>query len=103
MIIFDNLEFDLGNVLYGQVKSVDVNITNSGSTPVSLNVSNASCSCTSGHLEYSTIQPNSKGKLTISFNTNKSGRGNQSKSIALNYTIDRQSYHQTFRIKANVT
>ena len=102
MITFDNLEFDLGDVKHGQTKTVNVNITNNGSTPVSLLPSNASCSCTTGHVDYSTMQPNSKAVFKISFNSNKVSKGRIAKSINLSYTIDRQSFSQIFRIKANV-
>lgn len=103
MLHFDNIEFDLGTVQYTQTKSVDVNITNNGPEAVTLQPANASCSCTTGHVEYSTLQPGAKGKFTISFNTNKSGKGaNQARSIALNYTINRQTFSQIFRIKASV-
>ncbi len=102
MITFDNTEFDLGTINYGETKSVDVNITNSGSTEVTLKTSNASCSCTTGHLEYSTLQPNSKGKFTIIFNSNKSGKGESARSINLDYSINRKSFNHTFRVKANV-
>lgn len=103
MLHFDNIEFDLGTVQYTQTKLVDVNITNNGPEAVTLQPANASCSCTTGHVEYSTLQPGAKGKFTISFNTNKSGKGaNQARSIALNYTINRQTFSQIFRIKANV-
>lgn len=102
MITFDNLEFDLGNVAYGQSKSVDVNIDNSGSIPATLKSLNSSCSCTSGHLNYSTLQPNSKGLYTITLNSTKAGKGKQAKSIDLQYTIGKENFSQTFRIKANV-
>jgi len=102
MINFDNLEFDLGDVKHGQTKSVDVNVTNNSSSTVNLIPSNASCSCTTGSVDYSTMQPNSKAIFKISFNSNKSGRGKQAKSINLTYTINRQSFSQVFRIKANV-
>ena len=103
MLHFSSTEFDLGTVPYGQTSSVDAILTNNGPEPITLQSANASCSCTSGHLEYSTLQPGAKGKYTISFNTVKSGKGaNQARSIALNYTINRQTFSQTFRIKADV-
>ena len=103
MITFDNLEFDLGTIKHGVTKSVVVNINNSGSTPVEFTVANASCSCTSGYVEYSTLQPKSKGTFKISFNSNKVYKGNNlNKSIALNYKIGRDSFSQIFRLKANV-
>lgn len=103
MLHFSNTEFDLGTIPYTQTVSVDAILTNTGTEPVNLQSANASCSCTSGHLEYSTLQPGAKGKYTISFNTVKSGKGaNQARSIALNYTINRQTFSQIFRIKANV-
>lgn len=102
MINFDNLEFDLGDIQHGVTKTVQVNIENSGSSVVNLTVANSGCSCTTGSVDYSTMQPNSKAKFTISFNTVKSGKGKQAKSIALNYTINKKSFSQIFRIKANV-
>lgn len=102
MVYFDNLEFDLGNVLFGPTQSVIVNITNDGSTPVKLTPTNSSCSCTSGNVDPSILQGKSKGTFTITLNTTKSGRGKQAKSITLNYEIDRRSNSQVFRIKANV-
>lgn len=102
MIHFDNLEFDLGLVKYGQIVSAKVNITNNGSVPVKLNPSYSSCSCTSGTVDPSTLQANSKGIFTINLNTNKSGKGKQAKSITLNYTINNSTFSQVFRIKANV-
>lgn len=102
MLNFDNLEFDLGEIKYGIVKTVDVNVTNDTSSVVSLTPANASCSCTTGYMDYTTLQPKSKGVFKISLNTSKSGKGKQARSIALNYSIDRKSFSQIFRIKANV-
>lgn len=102
MISFDNLEFDLGNIQHGITKTVQVNIENSGSSIVNLVVSNSGCSCTTGSVDYSTMQPNSKAIFTIVFNTVKAGKGKQAKSIALNYTINKKSFSQIFRVKANV-
>lgn len=102
MVHFDNLEFDLGDIKKGLTKSVKVNITNTSSVPVSLTPANASCSCTSGSVDFSTMQPNSKAVFTISFNSNRTGNGKQSKSINLSYVVNKQSFSQVFRIKANV-
>ena len=102
MVHFDNLEFDLGDVKKGLTKSVKVNITNNSSVPVALMPANASCSCTSGNVDFSTMQPNSKAVFTISFNSGRTGNGKQSKSINLNYSFNRESFSQVFRIKANV-
>ena len=102
MVHFDNLEFDLGDMKKGLTKSVKVNITNNSSVPVSLTPANASCSCTSGSVNFSTMQPNSKAIFTISFNSNRTGSGKQSKSINLSYTLNNQTFSQVFRIKANV-
>lgn len=102
MITFDKTEFDLGNVKYGQTVTVTAIVTNTNSVPVSLSTTNSSCSCTTGQVEYSTLNPNSKSEFKITFNSNKSGRGTQAKSINLDYTIDRVTKSKTFRIKANV-
>lgn len=103
MITFDNIEFDLGDVKYGTIKTAVVTVTNEGSEPVNFTVANASCSCTTGYIEYSTLQPKTKGLFKINFNSNKVSKGNNlSKSIALNYHIGRQVFSQIFRLKANV-
>jgi hypothetical protein len=102
MIHFDNLEFDLGTVTYGQSLSAKVNITNNGSQSVMLTPNNASCSCTSGSLDYSTLQAGGKGVFIITLNTQKAGKGQQAKSINLSYTVGTTTNSQVFRIKANV-
>jgi len=102
MIHFDQLEFDLGELTYGQQGTAIAKVTNNGSEPVKLSVTNSSCSCTTGHIEYSVLQPGTSGKFTITLNTQKAGRGRQGKSINLSYTIGTTTNSQVFRIKVNV-
>ena len=102
MITFDNLEFDLGTITIGQNKSVVVNIVNNGSVLTTLKVRNSSCSCTSGQLSHSTLQPDSKGTFTIGFDSTRAGKGSHVKSIELEYKTNNQNFSQIFRIKANV-
>ena len=103
MINFDKTEFDLGTIKHGEVKVVTALITNNTTNTVTFVPANSSCSCTTGSVENPDLLPNNSTNFNISFNTNKAGVGNnQVKSIALNYSIDRQQHSQIFRFKANV-
>jgi len=103
MISFDQTEFILGAIKYGDIKVVSVNIFNNSGETVALETSNSSCSCTTGSLMATKLAPNAKTQFKISLNTLKAGKGiNQVKSISLKYTFNRQQYSQIFRLKVNV-
>ena len=103
MIKFSETEFDLGNVIYGQNKSVTVTITNTGSDVIKLSVANSSCSCTTGTIIGPLLNPGGSSQFVIDFNSIKSGSGqNQAKSISLTYTIKNATLNQLFRLKINV-
>lgn len=103
MIKFSKTEFDLGNITYGQNKSVTVTVTNTGSDNVTLSVSNSSCSCTTGTIVGPLLKPGGTSQFIIDFNSMKAGVGsNQAKSISLNYTIKNVTLNQLFRFKVNV-
>lgn len=103
MIGFDQTDFNLGNIKYGDTKVVTVNITNTSTETVELTPMNSSCSCTTGSLKQSKLAPNERTQFNISLNSTKAGKGtNQVKSIQLNYKIGGSTYNQVFRLKANV-
>ena len=103
MIKFDRTEFILDDIKYGESTTVVTNVSNLSSDGVDLDVSNSSCSCTTGAIENRKLPPNGKTKFSITLNTAKAGKGlNQIKSISLKYVINRQQFSQVFRLKVNV-
>ncbi len=103
MIGFDQTDFNLGNIKYGDTKVVTVNITNTSTETVELTPMNSSCSCTTGSLKQNKLAPNERTQFNISLNSVKAGKGtNQVKSIQLNYKLNKQTLSQVFRLKANV-
>jgi hypothetical protein len=103
MISFDQTEFMLGPVKYGDTKIVTVNVFNNSSEIVTLSTANSSCSCTTGSLKDTRLLPNGKTQFKISLNSLKAGKGlNQVKTIQLKYDLNRQQHSQIFRLKVNV-
>lgn len=103
MISFDQTEFQLGNVSYGETKVSTVNITNKSTQYIKLSVANASCSCTTGSLKSTSLSPGDKTQLLISLNSKKAGKGaNQVKTIQMQYVLSGTTYNQLFRLKANI-
>lgn len=102
-IHFDNTDFQLGNLKYGETKLTIVTVTNTSGQDMVLETANSSCSCTSGSLKQTRLAGAGKTQFVISLNTVKAGKGmNQVKTIQLKYTVGGVVAVQIFRLKANI-
>ena len=102
MLTFDNTQFDLGDVNFGDTKQQNVLVTNNTSEAIVIHSTGSSCSCTSGRMDSNPIEAYKSGKFQIFFNTTKTGRGLQVKSITLTWMEGGQTRNQTITFKVNV-
>lgn len=102
MLTFSTIEFDMGDVKFGQTKQHDVVLTNNSAEAIDVNSVGSSCSCTSGRMDKNPIESYKSGKFHIFFNSLKTGRGSQVKTITVNWMEGGQNRNQTIRFKVNV-
>ncbi len=105
MLIFNETNFNLGNVKYNDIVTRKVSITNNSTENATLTPSFSSCGCTTGAVTKDKLQPLEVGEFIISFSSVKAGIGsNMSKTIALKYKFDNSetTFEQSFKLKVNV-
>lgn len=102
MLTFENTQFDLGDVKFGETKQKNITINNNTSEAISVQSTTTSCSCTSGRMQSNPIEAYKQGIFHIFFDTTKTGRGEQVKSITLNWNEGGQHRNQTITFKVNV-
>lgn len=102
MLTFNSIQFDLGDVKFGDTKQQDVILTNNTSEAISVQSVGSSCSCTSGRMEKNPLEAYKSGKFHIFFNSTKAGKGSQIKSIDLSWMEEGQPRKQTIRFTVNV-
>ena len=94
MLSFSTLEFNMGEVVFGQQKQYHIIVTNNSSEVVELHNTGSSCSCTTGLTSPNPIDAYKEANFNITFDSNKAGRGLMVKSITVSWTIAGQSFTQ---------
>lgn len=91
---------DLERMKQGEVKSVEVKLTNNGASELNIRKIDANCDCVKGTVPRMDIAPQGSITLTITLDATKR-RGNQQKSVTL-YTNDPLRPVQRISVKAYV-
>lgn len=102
MLTFDKTQFDLGDVKFGNTKQQNIIVTNNTSEAISIQSTSSSCSCTSGRMQSNPIEAYKTGIFHVFFDTTKTGKGSQVKSITLNWVEDGQQRNQAIKFTVNV-
>jgi len=103
MLTFSTLQFDMGDVKFGNKKSFPVNVKNESIETIVLHHSGSSCSCTTASVDKNPILPNTNTNFNVHFNSNKTGKGSQVKSIIASWNENGQPKTQKIQFKVNVT
>ena len=72
-ISLETKQFDLGDVMNGEILSRDVAVENDGASPLVVSTVSTSCGCTQASLEPMTIPPGEVGVLHINFDSGAHG------------------------------
>jgi hypothetical protein len=72
-IALGHSEQDLGEVQNGEIRSLEVDVLNSGSSDLVINAVSTSCGCTTAKIEPMEILPGEKGLLTIEYDSGAHG------------------------------
>ncbi|HQR06888.1 MAG TPA: DUF1573 domain-containing protein [Gemmatales bacterium] len=99
---FEPLSIDLGDVKAGQIFSQQIKVTNTSSTPITVQEVKASCGCIRPVLEPSTLVPGATGILKLDINTLSSNAGPSTYGIKLRYPESNQLKEQQFIITGRV-
>ncbi|MFT3879309.1 MAG: DUF1573 domain-containing protein [Gemmatales bacterium] len=99
---FDPPSIDLGDVKAGQIFSKQIKVTNTSSTPITVQEVKASCGCVRPVLEPSTLTPGATGILKLEINTLSSNAGPSTYGIKLRYPESNQLKEQQFIITGRV-
>lgn len=87
MLNLPKKEFNLGRLSLGKTTSFQVEVENDGDQTIFFEPIGTSCTCTSGYLEKNPLPPHTKTKAIITFNSNKTGKGDFVKSANLKWKI----------------
>jgi hypothetical protein len=72
-IVLDETEVDLGEVINGEVVTLEVTVRNSGSEALVIEAVTTSCGCTSAEVQPASIAPGSEGLLLIRYDSGAHG------------------------------
>jgi hypothetical protein len=72
-IIVETPNFDMGDVVNGEIVTWEVVVRNDGDAPLIVDTVSTSCGCTTASLDPMTIQPGSNATLTIEFDSGAHG------------------------------
>lgn len=72
-LILDQEEADIGEIVNGEVRTLEIPIQNEGNAPLVIEAVTTSCGCTSAEVEPSTIGPGETGVLLIAFDSGAHG------------------------------
>jgi len=101
-LAFDPPSIDLGDVKAGQVFAQQIKVTNTTSTPITVQEVKASCGCIRPVLEPATLGPGATGILKLDINTLSSNPGPSTYGIKLRYPESNQLKEQQFIITGRV-
>lgn len=99
---FDPPSIDLGDVKAGQVFAQQIKVTNTSSTPITVQEVKASCGCIRPVLEPAILVPGAAGVLKLDINTLASNPGPTTYGIKLRYPETNQLKEQQFIITGRV-
>ena len=103
-ISLETKQFDLGDVMNGEIVSRDVAVENDGASPLVVETVSTSCGCTQASLEPMTIPPGEVGVLHINFDSGAHGlnlTGNVTRQIFIN-SNDPQQPEALVEFTANI-
>lgn len=72
-LVLDQLELDLGQVVNGEIRTIDVPIRNLGDRDLVIDAVSTSCGCTKATIEPTTIAPGESGLLVVEFDSGAHG------------------------------
>jgi hypothetical protein len=72
-LVLDEIEADLGEVINGDVVTLEIPVRNSGSNELIIEAVTTSCGCTSAEVRPTRIGPGSEGVLHIRFDSGAHG------------------------------
>lgn len=98
-IEFEKEVHDYGQVKYGGNGTSTFEFTNTGNAPLIISRAQGSCGCTVPEWPKEPIVPGGKGKITVKYDTKRSGPISKSVTISSNAVNDPA---KTIKIKGNV-
>ncbi|NIS81065.1 MAG: DUF1573 domain-containing protein [Anaerolineales bacterium] len=72
-LILSELEVDLGEVVNGEVRTLEIPIRNAGDEALVIEAVTTSCGCTSARVEPATIRPGGAGTLIVTYDSGAHG------------------------------
>ena len=72
-IRLDQTQLDLGQVVNGEVRTIEVSVLNQGNTDLVIEAVSTSCGCTSAQIIPTTLGPGERGSLQVSFDSGAHG------------------------------
>jgi len=99
-IVFEETEFDFGDVIKGENVQTSFKFVNTGENPLIIKNAKGSCGCTVPQYPREPIGPGESAEILIEFNSAKGGTGNQNKTITVTANTDPDQF--VLRIRANV-
>jgi hypothetical protein len=72
-IILSEVEIDLGDIVNGEIRSLDIPIRNLGTVDLVIEAVSTSCGCTSAEVQPTTIGPGEEGMLSIQYDSGAHG------------------------------
>jgi hypothetical protein len=92
----DVSEYDFGKIQYGEKKTEEFNIKNTGDKPLQITKVRTSCGCTKAKVEDLFLLPNESTKLLVGFDTKGLSPGKTTKTVYI-HSSDRE--REIYRIK----
>jgi len=72
-ILLEQQQLDLGQVRNGELRTMEVPVTNQGSGDLVIQAVTTSCGCTSAQVSPATLKPGESGSLLVSFDSGAHG------------------------------
>jgi hypothetical protein len=72
-LVLEQTSIDLGQVINGEVRSMEIPLRNTGSSELVIESVTTSCGCTSAEVSPMTIQPGESGMLLVQFDSGAHG------------------------------
>lgn len=103
MLTFNTTKINFGDIKYGERPSYTIEVSNNSDREIVL-VSQTSCSsCTKANTSPNPIKAGTKSNLNIALDTTRSGEGDITKTVRLNWFHNGTTYNEIITIKANVS
>lgn len=72
-LVIEHTSIDLGQVINGEVRSMEIPLRNTGSSELVIESVTTSCGCTTAEVSPMTIQPGESGMLLVQFDSGAHG------------------------------